>query len=254
MTFSVFQTVIEQVPQSRAVNTVSMMNTISHQIETQVIQHRMPVDFYAGFQLFSRFPAQVHRYQQLGAVCRRVIVFGVGDVRPPSVKGVEYVEIDAESPLAREWFLCVDTPGFWTLLSTQEQRSGRDAMSSGRRYDGFWTFDQQAVEIAAKLLADVTGGIYKPIMRRNYHAQSQHIAEMNGRMVELLERSRLSNQSRWKQMNTLHKVTEALIKHQDLEPLFTDVTRILHYVLGAESAAIAYRASREKFKLIAGEG
>lgn len=254
MTASLFQTIIGQLPQARSVNTVSMMNTISHQIEEQIIQHRMPVDFYAGFQLFSRFPAQVHRYQQLGAVCRRVVVFGVADVRPPAVKGVDYIELDPDSPLAQEWFLCVDTPAFWTLLSTQEQRSGHDAINSGRRYDGFWTFDQQAVETAAKLLASLTGASYKPILRRNYHAQSQHIADMNGRMVALLERSRLSNQSRWKQMNTLHKVTEALIKSQELEPLFADVARILHYVLGAESAAIAYRASRDKYNLVAGEG
>lgn len=254
MTASVFQTITGQFPQTRTVNTVSMMNTISHQIEEQIIQHRMPVDFYAGFQFFSRFPAQVHRYQQLGAICKRVVVFGVADVRPPSVKGVEYVEIESDSPLAREWFLCVDTPSFWTLLSTQEQRTGRDAITSGRRYDGFWTFDQEAVESSARLLAEITGGSYKPIMRRNYYAQSQHIADMNRRMVELLERSRLSNQSRWKQMNTLHKVTEALIRNQELEPLFADVTRILHYVLGAESAAIAYRASRGNFKLVAGEG
>ncbi len=254
MTISVFQSVTRLGSQTRSLNTVSMMNTISHQIEEQVIQHRMEVDFYAGFQFFSRFPAQVHRYQQLGAVCKRVIVFGVADVRPPSVPGIEYVEIKPDSPLAQEWFLCVDTPSFWTLLSTQEHSGERDALTGGRRYDGFWTFDQEAVESAARLLAEVTGGSYKPIMRRNYHAQSQHIAEMNGRMVELLERSRLANQARWKRMNTLHKVTEALIKNQELERLFADVARILHYVLGAESAAIAYRASREKFKLVAGEG
>jgi hypothetical protein len=48
MTASVYQTVIDHNPQARTVSTVSMMNTISHQIEEQVIRHRMSVDFYAG--------------------------------------------------------------------------------------------------------------------------------------------------------------------------------------------------------------
>jgi DICT domain-containing protein len=254
MTASVYQTVIDHNPQARTVSTVSMMNTISHQIEEQVIRHRMSVDFYAGFQWFSRFPAQAHRYQQLGAVCKRVVIFGAADVRPPAVDGITYIEIDRGSPLAQEWFLCVDTPNFWTLLSTREVSGGKDAMTAGRRYEGIWTFDQQAVEAAARLLAAISGGTYQPILRRNYHAQSQHIAEMNARMVAMLERSRLANQARWKQMNTLHRVTEALIKHQESAPLFTEVARILHYIMGAESAAIAYRGAGDAYTLVAGEG
>jgi hypothetical protein len=254
MSISIFRSIANQYEHLRSVSTVSMMNTISHQIEEQVIRHRIPVDFYAGFQLFSRFPAQVRRYQQLGMVCRRVFVFGVPDARPPAIPGVEYVEIDTMSPLTREWFLCVDTPDFWTLLSTQEVDSGRDAINGGRRYDGLWTFDVQVVERASLLLSQVSNGFFQPTGRRNYESQNQHIAEMNGRMIEMLERSRLSVQRRWKQMNTLHKVTETVVKTPQAPALLGEVARILHMIMGAPSAAVLFRAEGEGYSVIAGEG
>ncbi len=254
MTISIFRSIANQYERLRAVSTVSMMNTISHQIEEQVILHRLPVDFYAGFQMFSRFSAQLRRYQQLGMVCRRVYVFGVPDARPPSIPGVEFIEIDASSPLTREWFLCVDTPDFWTLLSTQEMDKGRDEMTGGRRYDGLWTFDTQVVERASLLISQISGGFFQPTGRRNYEAQNMHIAEMNGRMIEMLERSRLSVQRRWKQMNTLHKVTESVVKMQQVPALLADIARVLNLVMGAASAAVIFRADNETYTVVAGEG
>lgn len=254
MSISVYQSVANRYDHLRAIHTVSMMNTISHQLEDQVVRHRLPVDFYAGFQHFSRFPPQLRRYSQLALVCRRVYVFGVPDVRPPLIQNVEFIEIDPASPLAQEWFLLVDTPDFWTLLSTQEQAEGRDVLSGGRAFHGVWSFDPQVVEHASRLLAPFVGNRLPPASQRNHERQNLHIAEINGRMIEMLEQSRVSTQRRWKQISTLHKVTEALVKRPELTALFSDAARTLTGVMGASGAAIALLDQGNHYTLIAGEG
>lgn len=254
MSVSIYRTIANQYEHLRAVNTVSMMNTISHQIEEQIRTHRMPIDFWAGFQRFSRFPAQLRRYSQLGLVCRRVTVFGVPDARPPLIQGVEFIEIEEKSPLSQEWFLLVDTPNFWTLLSTQETATRRDAISGGRAFEGLWSFDAQVVERASKLLSEMTGRAYQPVRERNHEQQNRHIAEMNGKLIEIMEQSRVSTQRRWKQISTLHKVTEALVRQSQLPALLADVARTLNLVLGASGVAVALRGENGEYTLNAGEG
>jgi uncharacterized protein YigA (DUF484 family) len=254
MNISIYRSIANQYNHLRAVNTVSMMNTISHQIEEQVKLHRLPVDFYAGFQHFSRFPAQLRRYSQLGLVCRRVYVFGVPDVRPPLIQGVEFIELEPDSPLAQEWFLLVDTPDFWTLLSTQEKTNRRDMLSGGRAFEGLWSFDTQVAERASELLAQATGRTFEPVRQRNYERQNLHIAEMNGRLIEMMERSRVSTQRRWKQISTLHKITEALVRQTQLPLLLNDVARTLHMILGASGVAIALHGDYDQYTLASGEG
>lgn len=112
MDISLFRSIANQYQSLRQVNTVSMMNLISHQIEDQIIQHGLPVDFYAGFQRFSHFPDQMRRYARLGTVCRRVYVFGIADCQPPSIPGIEFLPLLPGSALTREWFLFVNTPSF----------------------------------------------------------------------------------------------------------------------------------------------
>ncbi len=101
MAVSLFRSIASQYKDLRGVNTVAMMNSISRLIENQLIENQLPVNFYAGFERFSHFPDQLRRYSRLGAVCRRVYVFGVPDIRPPSIPGIEFVELSPTSPLAR---------------------------------------------------------------------------------------------------------------------------------------------------------
>lgn len=253
MTISLFRSVAGQYQDLRGLNTVSMMNMISHQIEDQIIGHSMPVDFYAGFQRFSYFPAQLRRYGQLGATCRRVFVFGIADVKPPRIPGVEFIDIAPSSPLAREWFLLVDTPQFWTTLLTQEIE-GRDVLSGGRQFDGIWSYDERVVERVSLLISQINGGIYQPLHNRNYEQQSRHIAEINARMIGMLERSKLTSGRRWIRLCTMQKCAELLASQQQPTLILHEVARLLHMIFKAPSVVIAMHNGGDSFSTIAAEG
>ncbi|MEM7033795.1 MAG: DICT sensory domain-containing protein [Chloroflexota bacterium] len=119
-----------------SVNTVDVMNIISHQIEDTVINHKLPVDFFAGFQRYSFLNRQRARYERLARIARRVFVFGIPDDKTPDIPGIEYIPLDASDSLAQEWFLVINTPNFYTALMTREVE-GRDVITGGRRFEGF---------------------------------------------------------------------------------------------------------------------
>lgn len=238
MSVSLYRSVAGQYEKLRTVNTVSMMNAISHEIEDQVIEHGMPVNFYAGFQRFSSFPSQLRRYGKLGAACRRVYAFGVRDIKPPTIPGVEFIAIEPSSPLAKEWFLVVDAPNFWTALLTQET-TGRDALGAGRRFDGVWTYDQQVVERASLLISQELEGFYQPVAQRDHGQQSTHIAEISGRMVASLETAKHIGHRRWLRMNCIQAVAAVLAKRESLHNTVSGVAEVLHSLFGASEVAIA---------------
>ncbi|MBC8163089.1 MAG: GAF domain-containing protein [Roseiflexaceae bacterium] len=253
MSVSLFRSIAGQYNELRDVNTVAMMNAISHHIEDQIIEHRMPVDFYAGFQRFSCFPAQMRRYGQLGACSRRVYVFGIPDVKPPSIPGIEFIEISPSSPLAREWFLLVDTPDFWTTLLTQEVE-GRDTVSGGRKFDGLWSYDAEVIERASLLMSQIMGTVYQPVRQRNYIAQSQHIAEINSRMIGVLERTKLISNRHWRHLCTLHKVAELLASERRQAELYSGIARVIQTYFNAPNAVIALGEGAGVFSAVAAEG
>lgn len=236
MSISLYRSLAGQYEHLRRVNSVSMMNVISHRLEEQVIQHQLPVDFYAGFQRFSRFPDQLRRYQKLGAVCRRVYVLGVADVKPKSIPGVEYIALEPSSPLALEWFLLVDTPDFWSLLSTLEV-DGHDELTGNRRYDGVWTFDESVVDRASLLLTQFMGQIYKPVTQRNYAAQNRHIAEISGAMVSQLEHEKRTSHRSYARANTLMQSVNALTRAANSSPTEA-IAQAIHTVFGASGVII----------------
>ncbi|MBD1834832.1 GAF domain-containing protein [Cyanobacteria bacterium FACHB-472] len=249
MDISLFRSVASQYQHIRRVNTVSMMNVISHQIEDQVIQHKLSVDFYAGFQKFSNFPDQLRRYSRLGAICRRVYVFGVADSEPPSIPGVEFIEISPSSVLSREWFLLVNTSSFWTTLVAQEV-DGRDITTGGRRFDGLWSFDEQVVDRISLLISQVMESSYQPIRQRNYEQQNIHISDVSSRMLSMLEQVVLNSQRRRVHLRTLQQFAETSSNNPD--NLLEDTAEILHSIFGATGVVIAgLNPSKEDYSVCA---
>jgi DICT domain-containing protein len=236
-TISLFRSIAHQFQDLRAVKTVAAMRTISNHIEDQVINRGLQVDFYAGFQRFSRFPAQLARYGRLGATCRRVYVFGVPDVTPPAIPGIEYVPLDPNSPLAEEWFLVVDTPQFWTTLLTQEL-PGHDTAGGGRRYDGLWSYDAQVVERASLLISQAMGSAYQPVRQRDYASQSVHVAEIATRMIGQLDAARQRSHRRTAQATTLTRAIE-LVSGSAPEQAAEGLATLLAQVFGAHEVTVA---------------
>lgn len=186
MNISLYNAVIGSFDLKQIVRSTQLMNTISHQIETQILKEKMPIDLYSGFQQLSFFLPQVGTYRQLGAVCKSVVVFGLGDVEPPALPNTQFKALDAKSPLAQEWFILVDTPEFWTVLATHELT--RDPSTGERRFEGVWTFDASVVARASRSLRMALGQSRQTISRRYEASQSRHVAEIKARMESQVRR------------------------------------------------------------------
>ncbi|MEM8534514.1 MAG: DICT sensory domain-containing protein [Chloroflexota bacterium] len=256
MSISLYRAVAGQYNDLRQVQTVPLMNTISHLIEDQVIEQGQPLDFYAGFQRFSHFPDQLRRYQRLGAVCRRVYVFGIPDVPPPTIPGIEFIRIAPTDPLANEWFLIVNTPTFWTTLLTQEV-SGRDPITGGRRFDGVWSYDQEVIDRATLLISQQLGQVYQPITQRDAVQQSKSIAQISGRLLGDIETVKRIGQRRWARLATIQQVVSTLSEVQNQawdETMLVDtlrsVAQVLHTNFGVEDVAVAMQDRSEVYRVV----
>ncbi|MDV3349830.1 GAF domain-containing protein [Leptolyngbyaceae cyanobacterium CCMR0082] len=251
MGISLFLSIENQYESLRRVNSIPVMNLISHQIEDQVINHQITADFFAGFQRFSHFPEQLRRYSRLGAVCRRVYVFGIPDCEPPAISGLEFLELAPASSLAQEWFLLVNTPTFWATLVAREV-DGQDPVTKSRRFDAVWSYDVEVVERVALLTSQMMEQPYQPIRDRDYARQNFHISEMNSSMVNQIEGINELSQRRWSRLQTLQALSA--ISAQRLMPFLEESAKVLLEVFGATGVAIAFQVDNDSYKVVVAAG
>jgi DICT domain-containing protein len=189
MNISLYDAVVGGFEIRRIIHSVSLMNTISNAIEKQILKADMAVDLYAGFQKLSFFEYQQATYRQLDRVCQSVTIFGIPDIPPPTFTKTEFTALEDNSPLAQEWFMVVDTPEFWTMLSTQELAP--DPVTRRRRFEGLWTFDPTVVSRAARYLRHALGRPPQTITRRFEAAQEKNVTELKERMLLQIQRKGL---------------------------------------------------------------
>lgn len=259
MDISLFRAIASQYQELRSVHSVATLNTISSLIEEQVLNNRLAVDLYAGFGLLSHFSDQIAQYTRLGAVCRRVFVFGVPNVELPSIPGVEYVGLSPTAALSRERFLLVNTSSFWTVLLAQEVVSD-EAASDDRSpvnscpYDGGWFYDEELVERVSLLLSQALGTYYQPVRERNYLHQSAHIAAINSRLLVQMQDAQLSSDRRSMQLSTLQQFSAILLQHQPLPCILRDSVQILSMIFGASEAIVALNLHDSNFMVVSATG
>lgn len=125
------------------------MLRMSHAIEDAVLAHRLPCEFYAGFQRLSLVARQTRRYRALLGCVRYLCLYGYDDApdhpalaqlrHPRALRFVIKPRLDGA--LAWYWFIAVDDPSLRTVLLARQSSGyifGRDSRT--RTYDGFWTF------------------------------------------------------------------------------------------------------------------
>ena len=220
---SLYKLITDEFRNLMSVNTVDMMNIISHQIEDVIMDNNLPVDFYAGFQRYSFFLRQLPRYQRLAQSARRVYVFGIPDETPPVLPGIEFIPLDEEDALADEWFLVVYAPYFYTSLLTRELE-GQDPLSNKRRFEGIWTHDERTVEQAYLILAQQLGKEYQPVRQREHRHQNDYIISIATNLVNRLEGSNLARAHSQRLSNTIASVAHAVTEERSYEEMLDAVT------------------------------
>lgn len=105
---------------------------------------------YAGFERLSRMEAIIARYLRIADVSARLYVFGEPDWKPPRHPNMRLVALARHSPLAREWFVIVDSPTLHVALVAYDE-VGLDAPHHEERtFRAVKTHDEHMV---AKLVA-----------------------------------------------------------------------------------------------------
>ncbi|NER37103.1 MAG: GAF domain-containing protein [Oscillatoria sp. SIO1A7] len=250
---SLFRSVASQYQDLRSTHAEGTTNAISTLIEEQVLNQKLAVDFYSGVQRFSKIATKVPQYIRLGSLCRRVFVFGVADVEPPAIAGVEFIEIENGASLAKERFVLVDTANFWTTLLTREIPDSHGE-SEEQYFDGLWSYDIEVVERVSLLVSQVMGSYYNPVKKRNYASQSAHIAEINRRLLKNLEAAELSTYRRAVLLSTIHQFTAVLLQHNPLPCVLRDAVPILSMIFGAKDTAIALNMHGKNYMVVSATG
>ncbi len=144
-------------------SSVATLLAVSHSIEETVEIHHLEGVFFAGFQRMSAFLPQANRFRYLASRCQKVYVFGYPDAPVPEIPNLEYVFLEKDAPLVREWFLVFYHPAFYIALLTRQVSENVSAVTRqsefgrGRLYQGMVTFDNFIIYPAAQLLSRVVG-------------------------------------------------------------------------------------------------
>jgi len=152
--FSVYQLVERVQKISTLLSHRKTMNIISHEIENATLVDDANTRVFSSFQRMSRFLPQVERYRALAQKSQAVYVFGVPDVPVPQIPGIQYIMLEENSQLAKEWFLVSFGEDFASALATEEI-SNIDDPDQQRQFKGIWTFDKSLVAILEEWLSNV---------------------------------------------------------------------------------------------------
>ncbi|MDA0242678.1 MAG: DICT sensory domain-containing protein [Chloroflexi bacterium] len=143
---------------SATTSSVPTLLAISHSLEETVTYHTLDGIFYAGFQNFSAFLPQVNRFRYLASRCKKVYVFGYPNAAVPPIENLEYIALEENAPLIREWFIVFQSETFSAaLLTRQIGTTMHGEFGRGRLYQGLLTLEDAVVAPLGQLLASALG-------------------------------------------------------------------------------------------------
>lgn len=180
MHFSLYHTIQPLAPDAINLVSVDSMRVISHAIEDVVLHHSQGAVLSAGFQRTSFFRLQEARYRSLARVCSAISVYAVSDIHAPAIEPITYVSLAPESPLAREWFLVVNTPDFACALVAQEVEG---PLSAPRRFQALFLTDGDTIDDIEMILRDRADAPYEPPQVRNYAWRQRNIQRVVSQLL-----------------------------------------------------------------------
>nr|WP_052295034.1 B12-binding domain-containing protein [Oscillochloris trichoides] len=130
---------------------------IGRQMELMAQEQGRSAQVMLGTLRFSLFRMHQGRIAQLAPHCQSVTVYGEADVAPPDIPGVTFVSVPPGAPMSQEWFLVVDSPGFWGALIAHASQDRADGAARRYLFDGVLTTDERVVSRASLLLSLASG-------------------------------------------------------------------------------------------------
>jgi hypothetical protein len=105
-------------PERRVLLASEALVVVGRQIERLLEDEDLRPDLALGTLRFSLYRLHQARIARLAQRCRSITVYGLADVTLPKVPGITLLPLAPGHTLCQEWFMLVDSPGFWGALLT----------------------------------------------------------------------------------------------------------------------------------------
>jgi MerR family transcriptional regulator, light-induced transcriptional regulator len=125
---------------------------VSNAIEDEYCAHAEPALLFAAFQTVRFYRQAEARWRELSRTAEAAVVFAdFAEVRSPSNGAPLEVPLAVDDPLAREWALVCDAPGYAACLAAWELPGQGDVPDRERRFETVWSVDRRIVRDAARV-------------------------------------------------------------------------------------------------------
>jgi MerR family transcriptional regulator, light-induced transcriptional regulator len=134
---------------------------ISRAIEDEVMARTSRPHVFAAFQREQHFRAVSRRWQEIARTASSCLVFAdfpsaaAGD--PNGSGSLVRVPLEPDAPLLREWAVVVVAPSFSVVLTAWEIPQQEPVAPEARRYETVFSFDPDAVRLAADVCIAAAG-------------------------------------------------------------------------------------------------
>jgi DICT domain-containing protein len=128
-----------------------VLTALAHAIEDECCARAERPVLFASFQRERFYRAAEPRWRDFSRTARLAIVFAdFPRVRRPRGAPPE-LPIDAAAPLAREWSLVCDAPGYTACLAAWELPAGEQRRDGDRRFETVWSAEPEVVRTATRI-------------------------------------------------------------------------------------------------------
>jgi MerR family transcriptional regulator, light-induced transcriptional regulator len=123
---------------------------LSNAIEDEYCAHAERALLFAAFQTVRFYRQAEARWRELSRTAEAAVVFAdFGAARSPN-GGPAEVPLATDDPLAREWALVCDAPGYAACLAAWELPGQNEVPDRERRFETVWSVDRRVVRDAAR--------------------------------------------------------------------------------------------------------
>jgi DICT domain-containing protein len=170
------------------VTTICALQAIGRAMEDVVLQGISAAHLALGARHMSAFRQEAPRYRQIAGSYERIWVCAVADDDPPEIDGVTFAPISPDWPVADEWFVVVNAPGFACALLATEAPACAGLRRNDRCFQTMFTSDARLVNaICRSLSLELDLHIEIPA-RRDPEAQQLNLRRFNQLALEYQER------------------------------------------------------------------
>ena len=171
---------------SATVTTFCAIQAMGRALEDVVLQGIPGTQLALGFQHLEAIRQEEQRYYQIAAACERTWVCVVPDDAYPLIDGVTFAPISPDWPVADEWFVVVNAPGFACALLATEVSNGFRVKD--RCFQTMFTSDSRLVNAICRSLAIELDLHMEIPATRDPEAQQANLRRFNRLALEYQER------------------------------------------------------------------